>query len=72
MGNSSGIVVPAEILRELGAGVGDVVELEITPKKKKPTFDIDQLMANTDFDAQRNDKELQKWDSMPAVGRKIV
>ena len=72
VGNSSGIIIPATTLRELGVGVSDVVELDITPKNKKPTFDIDQLMANTDFDAQRNDTELQEWDSMSPVGREIV
>lgn len=72
VGNSSGIIIPAVTLRELGVGVSDVVELEITPKQKKPTFDIEQLMANTDFEAQRNDTELQEWDAMPTVGRKLV
>lgn len=72
VGNSSGIIIPANLLRELGVGVSDVVKLEITPKKTKPSFDIDQLMANTDFVSQRKDPELQEWDSIATVGREIV
>lgn len=72
VGNSSGIIIPANLLRELGVGVSDVVKLEITPKKTKPSFDIDQLMANTDFVSQRKDQELQEWDSIASVGREIV
>ena len=72
VGNSNGIIIPAITMRELGIGVNDVVELELTPKKKKPEFDIEQLMANTDFEAQSSDPELDTWGSMPAVGREIV
>lgn len=72
VGNSNGIIIPAITMKELGVEVSDIVELEITPKKKKPEFDINQLMANTDFEAQRNDPELEEWDSMPTVGREIV
>lgn len=72
IGNSNGVIIPAMTMRELGVEVSDVVELEITPKKKKPEFDINQLMANTDFEAQRNDPELKEWDSMPTAGREIV
>ena len=72
VGNSNGIIIPAVTMRELGIGVNDVVELKITPKKKKPEFDIEQLMANTDFEAQRGDPEQQEWEAMPTVGKEIV
>lgn len=72
VGNSNGVIIPAMTMRELGIGVNDIVELVITPKKKKLEFNIDQLMANTDFEAQSNDPELEEWKSMPTVGREIV
>jgi antitoxin component of MazEF toxin-antitoxin module len=72
VGNSSGIIIPANLLRELGVGVSDVVKIDITPKKTKPSFNIDQLMANTDFDSQRKDVELKEWDLIKSAGREIV
>ena len=72
LGNSSGVIIPAAIMRELGVEVSDVVALDITPKKKKAGFDIHDLMANTDFDAQCQDEELKEWDVMPVAGREIV
>lgn len=72
VGNSSGIIIPANLLRELGVGVSDVVKVDITPKKTKPSFNIDQLMANTDFDSQRKDVELKEWDLIKSAGREIV
>ena len=71
-GNSGGVIIPAAIMRELGAGISDVVELDITFRPRKPYFDINQLMANTDFDAMRNDPELKSWEDMPAGGREVV
>ena len=72
VGNSSGIIIPANLLRELGVGVSDVVKVDITPKKTKPSFNIDQLMANTDFDSQRKDLELKEWDLKKSAGREII
>lgn len=72
LGNSSGVIIPAATMRELRVNVSDVVELAITPKQKPPRYDIHALMANTDFDAQRQDEALTDWDSMPAAGRELV
>ena len=72
VGNSSGIITPVNLLRELCLGVSDVVEVDITPKKTKPSFNIDQLMANTDFDSQRKDIELKEWDLIKSAGREII
>lgn len=72
LGNSSGVIIPAATMRELGVDVSDIVELDITPKQKKPKFDINELMANTDFDAQRQDTELTDWETMPVAGREVV
>lgn len=37
-GNSLGIIVPAEKLRELGVDAGDLIEVEILPKKRADGF----------------------------------
>ena len=31
-----------------------------------------QSRANTDFDAIRNDEEIQQWQAMPPVGRELL
>ena len=72
IGNSNGVIIPAVTMRELGLESSDVVEIKITPKKKKLKFDIKQLVANTDFEAQRKNPQLEEWESIPAVGREIV
>jgi antitoxin component of MazEF toxin-antitoxin module len=72
VGNSSGIIIPANLLCELGVGVSDVVKVDITPKKTKPSFNIDQLMVNTDFDSQRKDVELIEWELKKSAGREII
>jgi antitoxin MazE len=43
LGNSSGIIIPKPLLRELGVGAGDVMEialdegrLVLTPEKRRP------------------------------------
>jgi antitoxin component of MazEF toxin-antitoxin module len=41
VGNSSGIIIPANLLRELGVGVSVVMKVDITPKKTKPSFNIE-------------------------------
>lgn len=72
VGNSHGIIIPAMTMRELGVEARDIVELEITPKQKKREFDINQLMANTDFEAQRDAPELEEWNVISPIGREIV
>lgn len=72
VGNSSGIIIPANLLCELGVGVSDVVKVDITPKKTKPSFNIDQLMVNTDFDSQRKDVELIEWELKKSAVREII
>ena len=72
IGNSNGVIIPAMTMRELGVEASDVVEIKISPKKKKLEYDIKQLVANTDFEAQRKNPQLKEWDSIPVLGREIV
>lgn len=41
-------------------------------KPVNPTFNLKELIANTDFEAQRNDPELQCWNNKPNVGRENI
>lgn len=76
VGNSTGFTIPAEWLAEMHLNLGSKVTIVrerggffVKPKKSKPKFNIKDLMANTDFEAQRNDEELQAWNNKPRVGR---
>ncbi len=71
IGNSSGITIPSNVMKELGVGINDVVVLEITAKKKKLSFDVEKLMTNTDFEAQRKDHVLREWTSLPIEGQEV-
>ena len=80
IGNSAGIILPARLLRELGIREGDTLEITVEDGKlvaqkvarPKPVFDLASLVANTDFDAMRNDEELQQWQAMPPAGRESL
>ena len=80
IGNSAGIILPARLLRELGIREGDTLEITVEDGKlvaqkvarPKPVFDLASLVVNTDFDAMRNDEELQQWQAMPPAGRESL
>ena len=80
IGNSTGTILPARLLRELGIREGDALEITVEDGKlvaqkvarPKPVFDLESLIANTDFDALRNDEELQQWQRMPPIGRELL
>ena len=80
IGNSAGIILPARLLRELGIREGDALEITVEDGKlvaqkvarPKPVFDLASLVVNTDFDAMRNDEELQQWQAMPPAGRESL
>ncbi|MDP2501396.1 hypothetical protein BCT47_14095 [Vibrio splendidus] len=68
IGNSTGLTIPSQWLSEMNLSTGSKVTLAyecggITVKasnvKTKPN--LEDLMANTDFEAQRNDPYLQAW-----------
>ena len=79
IGNSTGTILPARLMRELGIREGDALEITVEDGKlvaqkvarPKPVFDLESLIANTDFDALRNDEELQQWQAMPPIGREL-
>ncbi|HDY7620015.1 TPA: AbrB/MazE/SpoVT family DNA-binding domain-containing protein [Vibrio vulnificus] len=76
VGNSTALTLPQAYLQQLGLHKGSKVnitlnegKITIEPVKTKPRFSIKELMANTDFDAMREDAELQAWHNKPSVGR---
>ncbi|EKO3892288.1 MULTISPECIES: AbrB/MazE/SpoVT family DNA-binding domain-containing protein [Vibrio] len=79
VGNSTGFTIPAEWLSEMNLKQGSKINVVrerdgifIQPLTEKPKFNIKELMANTDFEAQRNDSELQLWNKKPSLGRENV
>lgn len=79
IGNSTGTILPSRIIREMGIENGD--DLEVTVKsgimtickvvRKRPKYNLSDLIANTNFEALAQDETLKKWASMSGVGREI-
>lgn len=77
VGNSIGLTIPAQWLSEMHLEQGSKVTIArehdgIFVKPVNPTFNLKELIANTDFEAQRNDPELQCWNNKPNVGRENI
>ncbi|MFA1572796.1 MULTISPECIES: AbrB/MazE/SpoVT family DNA-binding domain-containing protein [Vibrio] len=73
---STGVVIPDELLEEMQLKPGAKVTLVrqrdgffVKPSNEKPKYKLKDLMANTDFELQRNDPELQEWSGKSIVGR---
>lgn len=76
IGNSTGLTIPDEWLSEMNLSPGSKVSLVrerggivVKPLTEKPEFNTKELMANTDFEAQRNDPELEAWGHKRKEGR---
>lgn len=74
--SSIGLTIPYEWLAEVNLSLGSKVSLvrerggiAVKPLTEKPEFNIKELMANTDFEAQRNDPELEAWGNKRKKGR---
>ena len=75
IGNSSGAIFPAQILKKLHLSEGDAIEITengsqilITPKQDKPKYTLDELLAKCDLKAPMP-KAVKEWDEIEAVGR---
>lgn len=72
MGNSTALIVPPPVLRDLGIAAGQPMSLEttadgrivITPKRK---FTLAQMLAQCDPKAPPP-ADLTAWDTAPPVG----
>lgn len=69
-GNSAAIRLPAAVLAQMGAKVGDVFEMELkgdeaSIRLAKPKYTLAQLLAEMPEGLPR----VPGWDAMPDVGK---
>lgn len=74
IGNSAGTILPAHLLRKLDLAEGDAVEITddghrivITPKRERPTYTLDELLAASDYSDQPDDE--REWVDAPPAGK---
>lgn len=75
-GNSAGIRLPSTLLKQLGLGLGDLLQvvsastegLTMKPAKAKPRYKLSELIAQCDLNAPEP-VELAAWNNMQPVGR---
>ncbi|WP_371195055.1 hypothetical protein [Glaciecola sp. SC05] len=81
IGNSTGFIINARDLKAIGIKQGDDIEYTIESGKlviqkavreKQKPYKIDDLIANTDFDALSRDPDLLEWEAMPPAGKEIL
>ena len=73
-GNSAGVRLPAHMLAQMGAKVGDTFEVEVTPLKAefrlaKPRYSLMDLLAEMPGDEL---PRVEGWDTMSAVGQEVL
>nr|MDT0251536.1 AbrB/MazE/SpoVT family DNA-binding domain-containing protein [Endozoicomonas sp.] len=78
IGNSSGAIIPSELLRRMNLQEGDAItiseernSLVITKARPRPRYTMDELMAQCDTEAAMPE-ELSEWDSMPPAGDEVL
>jgi antitoxin ChpS len=74
IGNSTGTIIPASLLKKLGLKKGDCVDIQddngrilITPKRTKPQYKLTELLAKCDESAPMP-QQLIDWEKTPEVG----
>ena len=75
MGNSTALVMPPPVLKDLGIGVGHHLTLETTPDGKivltpKRKFILAELIAQCDLKAPMP-ADLALWDVAQPVGQEV-
>ncbi len=76
MGNSTALVMPPPVLRDLGIGVGQHLSLDttadgkivLTPKRK---FNLDDMVSQCDLKAPPP-VDLVLWDTAKPVGGEVL
>ena len=78
IGNSSGAIIPASLLKKLNLSEGDGImireesgSLVITPEENRPKYTLDELLAKCDSEAPMPE-ELREWDNAPAAGKEVL
>ena len=74
IGNSTGAIFPASILKEYGIKAGTPLEItptsdgfNVKPSKRRPKYKLADLIAKCDENAPMP-QELTDWDNATAVG----
>lgn len=71
-GNSAAVRLPVTLMAQLGAKIGDTLDVDITALRvAKPRYSLAELLAQCDPNAPMP-ADLAAWDAMPAVGREVV
>lgn len=78
IGNSSGAIIPGELLRSMNLKNGDRItiseernRLVITKSRRCPRYALDELLAQCDTEAPMPD-ELADWDTLPPAGDEVL
>lgn len=71
-GNSAGVRLPAPMLQQIGAKIGDCLDVEITAdtavlKVAKPSYCLTELLSEMPEGLPR----IAAWDEMADVGQEI-
>ncbi len=75
IGNSTGLVMPPPVLRDLGLSVGRSFRLQTTADGKiilepKRKFQLADMIAQCDLKAEPP-ADMKGWNNMPAVGGEL-
>ncbi len=71
-GNSAAIRLPASMLAQLGARIGDAIEVDpATLKVARPEYKLADLLAQCDKNAAPP-ADIAAWDSAVPVGREFI
>ena len=77
IGNSKGVVFPAQLLKELNINLGDKLDAKtengsiiITPKSTKPKYTLAELLAQCDESAPMPEA-LIEWDNTQPIGNEM-
>ena len=76
MGNSTALIVPPAVLRDLGIGVGQTLSMDTTPDGKiilspKRRYALADLIAQCNLKAAPP-RDLGLWDAARAVGQEVA
>ena len=71
-GNSAAIRLPSAMLSQIGASIGDAVEVDPEAfRVAKPKYKLDDLIAQCNIDANPP-SEITDWENMAPVGAEII
>jgi antitoxin ChpS len=71
-GNSAAIRLPATMLTQIGASIGDAVEVDPAAfRVAKPKYKLADILAQCNKSAPAP-ADMASWENMPSVGAEIL